>query len=62
MAEKGIEVIELTDSGDHRGSSFPVGVEWLSEPFALQDVHVMTLLPSHKRGNRFHAMKREFCS
>jgi dTDP-4-dehydrorhamnose 3,5-epimerase-like enzyme len=59
MAEKSIEVIELNDSGDYRGSSFPVAAKWLSEPFALQDVHVMTLLPSHTRGNHFHAIKRE---
>jgi hypothetical protein len=51
--------LELTDSGDERGSSFPVPGSWFSEAFPVRDGHITTLLPGHTRGNHFHRARHE---
>lgn len=51
--------LELTDSGDERGSSFPVPGTWLAGTFPLRDGHVTTLLPGYIRGNHFHRTRNE---
>jgi len=59
MGTPGLDYLELTDSGDQRGSSFPVPPTWFAEPFPLRDAHITTLLPGHIRGNHFHRARRE---
>jgi len=54
-----VEVIQLSDTGDHRGSSFPLGSEWLNFLGRAVDCHVMTIKPGRVRGNHYHAGKRE---
>jgi hypothetical protein len=46
--------LELADSGDERGSGFPVPESWFSEAFPVRHGHVTTLLPGHTQGNHFH--------
>lgn len=54
-----IELIQLADTGDKRGSSFPLGSEWLSFLGRAADCHAMTIAPGQIRGNHFHERKRE---
>lgn len=51
--------LELADSGDERGSSFPVPESWFSKEFPVRHGHVTTLLPGHTRGNHFHRTRQE---
>jgi dTDP-4-dehydrorhamnose 3,5-epimerase-like enzyme len=55
----GLEIQHVTDSGDERGSSYPIFLNWFSEPFQLRDVHVTTLIPGHVRGNHYHVIRHE---
>lgn len=59
MASEELTVTELKDSGDERGSSFPVPEECLGGEFALRDAHLSTLEPGHLRGNHFHVARHE---
>lgn len=54
-----IDVLEVPDSGDTRGSSFPVPASWLDAPFVVADIHVSTVLPGHVRGDHYHAKRHE---
>jgi dTDP-4-dehydrorhamnose 3,5-epimerase-like enzyme len=54
-----VELIRLADTGDQRGSSFPLGGEWLQFLGRAVDCHVMTVRPGQVRGNHYHAKKRE---
>ncbi len=54
-----VEVIQLSNTGDHRGSSFPLGSEWLNFLGRAVDCHVMTVKPGQVRGNHYHAKKHE---
>lgn len=58
MASK-LAYLELTDSGDERGSSFPVPGSWFAEAFPVRDGHITTVLPGHTRGNHFHQARLE---
>jgi dTDP-4-dehydrorhamnose 3,5-epimerase-like enzyme len=53
------KVVELKDSGDERGSSFPSPEGLFEDGFTVRDVHLSTLLPGHVRGNHFHITRRE---
>jgi dTDP-4-dehydrorhamnose 3,5-epimerase-like enzyme len=53
----GIHVIK--DSGDARGSSFPVPRDWSRFISTPADLHVTSLLPGHVRGNHYHIAARE---
>jgi dTDP-4-dehydrorhamnose 3,5-epimerase-like enzyme len=53
----GIQIREVVDSGDARGSSFPLDIP--SGQFSLKHMHVTTLLPGHTRGNHFHIVRNE---
>jgi len=59
MASPKAELVELDDTGDHRGSSFPLESEWLTFLGRAVDCHVMTVNPGQVRGNHYHAKKRE---
>lgn len=54
----GIEVAKLEDHGDVRGRSWLLaeGLRFLN---GVEDIHMMTLLPGHTRGQHFHERKRE---
>jgi hypothetical protein len=54
-----VEVELLSNSGDARGSSFPLGDTWLDFLGRAVDCHVMTIQPGQTRGNHYHARKRE---
>jgi dTDP-4-dehydrorhamnose 3,5-epimerase-like enzyme len=60
MEASKLTYLEVTDSGDERGSSFPVPGSWFSEAFPVRDGHITTLLPGHTRGNHFHRTRQEF--
>jgi dTDP-4-dehydrorhamnose 3,5-epimerase-like enzyme len=59
MTDSELRVIVLKDSGDHRGSSFPVPAECFEGGFTVRDAHLSTLMPGHVRGNHFHVARRE---
>jgi dTDP-4-dehydrorhamnose 3,5-epimerase-like enzyme len=59
MAAGGLEVTEVGDSGDGRGTSFPVPAGCFGEGFSVLDAHLSTLLPGHIRGNHFHVARNE---
>jgi dTDP-4-dehydrorhamnose 3,5-epimerase-like enzyme len=59
MAASKLAYLELTDSGDERGSSFPVPGSWFAEAFPVRDGHITTLLPGQTRGNHFHRTRLE---
>jgi UDP-2-acetamido-2,6-beta-L-arabino-hexul-4-ose reductase len=54
-----MKLIELTDRGDARGSSFAPPVAWLDPPFPVQDVHISTLRPGRVRGDHYHVERSE---
>jgi dTDP-4-dehydrorhamnose 3,5-epimerase-like enzyme len=54
-----IEIVEIVDSGDFRGSSFPAPASWFDPPFPVHDVHVSTLLPTCVRGDHYHVRRNE---
>jgi dTDP-4-dehydrorhamnose 3,5-epimerase-like enzyme len=59
MGDSGLTILELKDSGDVRGSSFPVPADWFSNTFPVRDVHITTVLPGHIRGNHYHVVRHE---
>ena len=59
MSIPNVEVTQLSNTGDQRGSSFPLGSEWLTFLGRAVDCHVMTVKPGEVRGNHYHAGKRE---
>ena len=59
MTSDELTVTELKDSGDERGSSFPIPDGCLNGGFTLRDVHLSTLEPGHLRGNHFHVARHE---
>lgn len=59
MAGTELKVIELKDSGDGRGSSFPVPEQCFEDGFTVRDAHLSTLSPGHVRGNHFHITRNE---
>ncbi len=59
MADSKLVYLELTNSGDERGSSFLVPGSWFAEAFPVRDGHISTLLPGHTRGDHFHQTRLE---
>jgi dTDP-4-dehydrorhamnose 3,5-epimerase-like enzyme len=59
MADSGLQVIVLNDSGDDRGSSFPAPNSCFEDGFTVRNAHLSTLLPGHVRGNHFHVTRHE---
>jgi dTDP-4-dehydrorhamnose 3,5-epimerase-like enzyme len=59
MGDSGLTILELKDSGDARGNSFPVPADWFSNTFPVRDVHITTVLPGHIRGNHYHVARHE---
>ena len=59
LAGSEFKVTVLKDSGDDRGSSFPVPDGWLAAPFPVQDAHLSTLMPGKVRGDHFHVVRHE---
>ena len=54
-----IHVFRLADAGDARGNSFGIRIDHLSFLRGVKDIHVMTLLPGHIRGDHYHVRRRE---
>jgi dTDP-4-dehydrorhamnose 3,5-epimerase-like enzyme len=54
-----VSVVQLPDSGDHRGSSFTLPPEALSFVGTVRDIHFASLVPGSVRGNHFHLRRRE---
>jgi dTDP-4-dehydrorhamnose 3,5-epimerase-like enzyme len=54
-----LKVTVLKDSGDDRGSSFPVPDGWFEAGFLVQDAHLSTLMPGKVRGDHFHLARHE---
>lgn len=59
MSVQELSVTVLDDSGDVRGSSFPVPGPWLEKIGQIKDIHASTLVPGAVRGNHFHVTRRE---
>jgi dTDP-4-dehydrorhamnose 3,5-epimerase-like enzyme len=59
MAASGLEITVIGNSGDGRGSSFPVPGTCFGDGFSVRDAHLSTLLPGHIRGNHFHVARNE---
>jgi hypothetical protein len=59
MKSQLLSIVELSDSGDARGSSHSVPAEVFSGHFPLADMHIATIEPGAVRGNHFHAVRRE---
>lgn len=54
-----IEIVELSDSGDARGSSFTAPAEALAFVGRMADVHLASTKPGAVRGNHYHLLRRE---
>ena len=54
-----VQIIELANFGDARGSSFTVPAEALAFVGRLADVHVASIVPGAVRGNHYHLRRRE---
>ena len=54
-----MEIFELADTGDARGSSFGPPPGLFAERFPLADVHLTTVVPGAVRGNHFHLERHE---
>lgn len=54
-----IEIVELSDSGDGRGSSFTAPAEALAFVGRMADVHLASTKPGAVRGNHYHLLRRE---
>lgn len=59
MAKPSIRITRISDEGDVRGSSFVMPDTMQALGTSVKDLHVMTLRPSHVRGNHFHSEKHE---
>jgi dTDP-4-dehydrorhamnose 3,5-epimerase-like enzyme len=59
MTVSGLEITVIGESGDERGSSFPVPGGCFGAGFIVRDAHLSTLLPGHIRGNHFHVARNE---
>ena len=59
MSSPTVEVIQLADTGDHRGSSCSLPAELLGYLDRVLDCHIMTIKPGHIRGNHYHKRRRE---
>ncbi|MFE9000576.1 hypothetical protein ACFYOY_00265 [Streptomyces sp. NPDC007875] len=59
MNDQSVVAVELTDSGDARGSSFRVPAELFAGEFPVADMHIATIESGAVRGNHFHAARRE---
>lgn len=54
-----IQIVELSNSGDQRGDSFAVSIQWINDTFPLRNIHMTTTVPGEIRGNHYHAVQRE---
>lgn len=59
MSDPVLEYLELSDSGDARGSSFPVPAAWLAEAFVVRDAHISTVASGCTRGDHYHVDRHE---
>lgn len=59
MADVGLAITVVRDSGDGRGRSFPVPGGCFGDGFSVRDAHLSTLLPGHVRGDHYHATRNE---
>jgi oxalate decarboxylase/phosphoglucose isomerase-like protein (cupin superfamily) len=55
----GLRITVIEDSGDGRGSSFPVPGACLTGGFPVHDAHLSTLMPGRVRGDHFHVARQE---
>jgi dTDP-4-dehydrorhamnose 3,5-epimerase-like enzyme len=54
-----IEILEVSHENDERGSNTLFASRWIEERFPVQNIHVVTALPGHTRGNHSHRVQRE---
>ncbi|MEU9342799.1 hypothetical protein AB0D74_16485 [Streptomyces sp. NPDC048278] len=59
MDDAVLEFAEIDDSGDVRGSSFPVPPQWFAEAFCVRDAHPSSIRPGHTRGDHYHEVRHE---
>jgi hypothetical protein len=59
LAGNELRITVLKDSGDDRGSSFPVPDECFGGGFPVHDAHLSTLMPGNVRGDHFHVTRHE---
>jgi len=54
-----VRILSLDDRGDQRGSSYTLQGQQFSFLGTVEDVHFITTLPGHIRGNHFHRLRKE---
>ncbi len=57
--ENKVEISEMLDRGDPRGSSYSVPANALAFVGRLMDLHMAQIRPGAVRGNHFHLRRRE---
>ena len=54
-----VQIIDLADTGDQRGSSFTIPTPALEFVGTVRDLHVAEILPGTIRGNHYHLRRLE---
>lgn len=54
-----LQIIEVADTGDHRGSSFTIPTPALEFVGTVRDLHLAAILPFTVRGNHYHLRRKE---
>ncbi len=54
-----VEIRDVSDTGDGRGSSFPIDIPTATGQFTVGQIHATTLRPGKVRGNHFHVARDE---
>ena len=54
-----IELIELNNNGDNRGTSYSFPIKWKKYLDEINDIHFLELVPNEIRGNHYHTLKIE---
>ena len=54
-----LQILELADTGDHRGSSFTIPTPAIEFVGAIRDLHLAEILPGTIRGNHYHLRRME---
>lgn len=59
MSTNRIELIELNNNGDNRGTCYSFPIKWKKYLNEINDIHFLELVPNKIRGNHYHSIKNE---
>lgn len=54
-----VQILDLNDTGDHRGSSFTIPTFAIEFVGTVRDLHLAAILPGAIRGNHYHLRRME---